>query len=153
MDVQLVLLPYVEASLEQQRVLLLAAATDDQYLVEKMLQLPLDPSYSCGVSAYTSQEKSPLEMAVDRGRLEVVRLLLEAGAEVPRFDYASLVEASGLSSSQIWPEARMEMVRLMWQHSPEFISIHGALQEATRKDWKGVPASMGMVNFLTHLCS
>ena len=83
MDLDLVLLPFVEDSKEQADELVYAAAHGDMAKIGSNLQLPQDPD-SCTARGITA-----LMMASNEGHTEIVSLLLAAGAN------ANLVETTG----------------------------------------------------------
>ena len=101
MDVQFILLPFSESSAEQVEHLCQAAAGNDIPTLEKLLQRPQDPNLQ-------HHGSSPLSLAVSRGSLEAVRLLLEAGADK---DSAS---GGGITAMHLasW-HGHVEIVRLL----------------------------------------
>ena len=89
-DVELVLLPFVSASLEQQTELVDAAAAGLLAEVEELLRRPSDPN--CEILR-DGRVWSPIQCASAGGHVEVVRLLFMAGAKmknVPFFLAAAL---------------------------------------------------------------
>ena len=73
-DLQLILLPFVEPSPRQVLDLMVSSRDNNIAKVEEILQVPLDPDITVG-------GQSPLFIASTKGNLEIVHLLLEAGAE------------------------------------------------------------------------
>ena len=84
-DVQLVVLPFVSAS-QQQELELITAARDGQLAeVESILCRPQEPD----VLNIDFQNRRPLDAASSAGHAEIVRLLLEAKADKDAISFAS----------------------------------------------------------------
>ena len=74
MDIQLVVLPFAQTSYLQAYRLLEECASGDTLALEALLQRPQDPNFTLG--------KGPLCAPAESGHMEVLRLLLEAGADM-----------------------------------------------------------------------
>ena len=101
LDVQLVLLPFIETSKEQIHQLLLAAGQNNIPIVEHLLHRPQDPSQEFGYGA-------PLLIACANGAVAAVKILLEACADK---DKANVVGETPLYIAS--QDDRVEIVRLL----------------------------------------
>ena len=104
-DVQLVVLPFVESEDEEVKKLylyedlFLAIERNDSDRVEELLRKPLNPDAVGGVVPVTA-----LQLAAEEGHWEVVKLLLEAGADKDATDnagYTALDSASANGHSEV----------------------------------------------------
>ena len=99
-DVQLVVVPFCETSEGQAYELREEAWADNVVEVERLLQRPQDPNFQHDDGTTTN-----LSMATEMGHLEIVRLLLEAGARIERSAINAFVGAAC--------KGHIEIVRLL----------------------------------------
>ncbi|CAE7354943.1 AKT1 [Symbiodinium pilosum] len=97
MDLQLVLLPFTDASDSDMFEMTAAATWPDHFWIEELLQRPQDPNLLDG------EGYAALHVACRQGHIENVKLLLEAGADqnsIDRFGQFALNLAVQNSSSR-----------------------------------------------------
>ena len=80
LELQLVLLPFAGATMEQKLELTMAAEAGDLSELEALLQRPQDPNLADGCGT------TPLTRAAEAGHVEAVHLLMEAGADKDAVD-------------------------------------------------------------------
>ncbi|CAE7845594.1 ANKHD1, partial [Symbiodinium microadriaticum] len=136
-DIQLVLLPFVHLTRDQETSLQEALLDGQLKSVEDMLLLPADPDVSLGLR---NRDNSWLRLAAYNGHEEIVRLLLEAGS-VPYADalctacsnghveIVSVLLGAGAGKDQVWAQG----TPLTWAaagDSGRHLEIVGMLLEA-----------------------
>ena len=91
---QLVLLPFADASEEQEQELISAADLGQVSFLEEILQRPQNPNKL--VRGHGGALRTALGVAADRGHTEIVRLLLEASADnsIESYNFCSGYEAT-----------------------------------------------------------
>ena len=103
-DIQLIVMPFIESSREQTRQLTDAAMNNDLPTLERLLQRPQNPNHA----AVDFDFNTPLVAAAAHGRLEAVHMLLEACADK---DLRSVEGGTAMYAAS--RKGHLEVVRLL----------------------------------------